>query len=86
VTASSRFNAKYDKRITGAEDGTLKILMAHAWLGNVRELRNVVERAFIACEATCSPPIPAEHLAGRGHHRMERRSRRPHHPHRATPA
>jgi DNA-binding NtrC family response regulator len=44
------FNGKYDKRILGVDDATLKILMSQAWPGNVRELRNVVERAFIACE------------------------------------
>jgi DNA-binding NtrC family response regulator len=41
------FNAKYDKRITGADDATLKILMANSWPGNVRELRNTVERVVI---------------------------------------
>ena len=43
------FNAKYDKRITAADDGALRVLGTHSWPGNVRELRNVVERAFVTC-------------------------------------
>src|SRR5260370_7361274 len=53
------FNAKYDKRITGVDDATLKILMSHSWPGNVRELRNVVEPAFIPCTGDLiAPPLP----------------------------
>ena len=62
------FNGKYDKRVTGVDDATLETLMSHAWPGKVRELRNVVERAFIACEGDVivprlplgiSPPVAA---------------------------
>jgi two-component system response regulator AtoC len=35
-------------------------LRAHPWPGNIRELRNVIERAALACERG---PIRAEHLA-----------------------
>jgi DNA-binding NtrC family response regulator len=42
------FNAKYDKRVKGVDEGTLKTLMQWSWPGNVRELRNVIERATVA--------------------------------------
>src|SRR5215472_663261 len=36
-----------------------KALVGHPWLGNVRELRNVIERAFVVAEGG---PIDAHHL------------------------
>jgi DNA-binding NtrC family response regulator len=42
------FNAKYDKRVKGVDEATLKTLMQWNWPGNVRELRNVIERATVA--------------------------------------
>ena len=42
------FNAKYDKRVKGVDEATLKTLMQWSWPGNVRELRNVIERATVA--------------------------------------
>jgi DNA-binding NtrC family response regulator len=50
------FNAKYDRRVKGADDATLKALMSHAWPGNVRELRNAIERAQIACTGEVLTP------------------------------
>lgn len=38
------------KRITGFDDGAVKRLTEYDWPGNVRQLRNVVERAVIFCE------------------------------------
>ena len=40
-------NAKYGTRVTMPSEETLTRLRAVPWLGNVRELRNVVERAVI---------------------------------------
>lgn len=45
-----RFSAKLTKRITGVSDRFLSLLRGHNWTGNIRELRNVVERAVILCE------------------------------------
>jgi DNA-binding NtrC family response regulator len=50
------FNVKYDKHVKAADDATLKILMSHSWPGNIRELRNVVERAFIVCPSDVLAP------------------------------
>lgn len=38
---------KLRRRVTGVTNEALRILMTHEWRGNVRELRNVVERAMI---------------------------------------
>ncbi|MGH7533819.1 MAG: sigma-54 interaction domain-containing protein [Gemmatimonadales bacterium] len=47
------------KQITAISDRALEILRLHRWVGNVRELRNVVERAvLIATDAT----LRVEHL------------------------
>jgi DNA-binding NtrC family response regulator len=42
-----KFNQKYKKNITGVSAEVMDALMAHAWPGNIRELENVIERAFV---------------------------------------
>ncbi|MDD3643784.1 MAG: sigma 54-interacting transcriptional regulator, partial [Candidatus Krumholzibacteria bacterium] len=44
-----RFNILQDKEITGIADETLSCLMAHDFPGNIRELENIIERAFVMC-------------------------------------
>src|SRR5207237_266962 len=41
------FAQRYGKKIQAISDRALGLLRAHAWVGNVRELRNVIERAVI---------------------------------------
>ena len=54
-----QFAERYGKGIRAISDRALELLRAHAWVGNVRELRNVIERAVIvATDAT----LRAEHL------------------------
>ena len=38
------------KPVTGLSDEALQHLVNHEWPGNVRQLRNVIERAVIQCE------------------------------------
>ena len=42
-----QFAERYGKRITAISDRAMDLLRAHAWVGNVRELRNVIERGVI---------------------------------------
>ncbi len=46
----SRFNQTMDKGITGFSEDAVKWLTAYEWPGNIRQLRNVIERAVISCE------------------------------------
>jgi len=41
------FSRKFAKTFTGLSSGTVDALMAHSWTGNVRELRNLVERGVL---------------------------------------
>jgi two-component system response regulator HydG len=42
-----RFNQKQSKKITGVEQNVLALLKKYDWPGNIRELENVIEHAFI---------------------------------------
>ncbi|HKJ92944.1 MAG TPA: sigma 54-interacting transcriptional regulator [Longimicrobiales bacterium] len=44
-----RFNAKQGKRIQGVTPAVMEILMRHPLPGNVRELENIIEYAFVLC-------------------------------------
>jgi DNA-binding NtrC family response regulator len=54
-----QFAERYGKRITAISDHALELLRHHTWVGNVRELRNVVERAIIVAT---DETVRAEHL------------------------
>lgn len=45
-----KFTAQLKKKITGITPDVLNILKNAEWKGNVRELRNVIERCSIVCE------------------------------------
>ena len=45
----SKLNALYDKRIQGVSQDALGQLMSHDFPGNIRELENILEHAFVLC-------------------------------------
>jgi len=45
----SRFNTELKKNFTGFTPSAAEMLKEYAWPGNIRELRNVVERTMILC-------------------------------------
>jgi len=46
----THFNRLQQKSIKGIAAEALSLLMAHDWPGNIRELENAIERAFILCD------------------------------------
>jgi PAS domain S-box-containing protein len=45
----NKFNARMEKQITGVTDHVLRRLMSYEYPGNVRELENIIEHAFVLC-------------------------------------
>jgi DNA-binding NtrC family response regulator len=54
-----KFNSDSGKRVAGIHPDTLDVLKNYDWPGNIRELRNAVERAVILCDGELVQP---EHL------------------------
>ena len=55
----ARFNRRQQKTVPGIATEALSLLLAHDWPGNIRELENAIERAFILCN---EGRIGIEHL------------------------
>lgn len=61
-----KFNAQYLKNISGLSPESMELLMAHAWPGNIRELENVIEHAFvIETQSQLTPASLPETLTGK---------------------
>ncbi len=39
-----KYGKKYNKKITSLSEGTMRTLLGYHWLGNVRELENIIQR------------------------------------------
>jgi transcriptional regulator with PAS, ATPase and Fis domain len=55
------FNARYQREVKSVDEEARRMLLEHAWPGNARELRNVMERAVVVCEGDL---LTARHLPG----------------------
>ncbi len=47
---STKFQALYNKRVLGFSDRAMETLLNHPWPGNIRELKNIIERSVILVE------------------------------------
>jgi formate hydrogenlyase transcriptional activator len=47
---ANRYSARAGKRISRIDENSLRDLEEYSWPGNIRELRNLMERCVIACE------------------------------------
>jgi PAS domain S-box-containing protein len=56
-----KMNMVRGKAISGVDAEALQVLMCHDYPGNIRELENIIEHAFVLCSAG---PIQARHLPG----------------------
>ncbi len=54
-----RFNVRTGRRIAGVAPEVLRLLMQHDFPGNIRELENIIEHAFVLCRGRLITP---EHL------------------------
>ncbi|HMK60398.1 MAG TPA: sigma 54-interacting transcriptional regulator [Dissulfurispiraceae bacterium] len=45
----AKFNAGKNKNISGISDDVMQLLMIHRYPGNIRELENLLEHAFVMC-------------------------------------
>lgn len=54
-----RFNLRMNKRIRSVSPEAMELILRHDFPGNIRELENVVEHAFVLCQG---PQIRREHL------------------------
>lgn len=50
-TFIEEFNAAHGRDLSGVTSAAMQLLMEHHWPGNIRELRNVLEGAFIVAES-----------------------------------
>ncbi len=59
TTFLQRLNTKTGKAIKGLDSQTLDLFMNYSWPGNIRELKNALEYAFVVADTTC---IERNHL------------------------
>jgi two-component system, NtrC family, response regulator HydG len=62
-----KFSRESAKRVTGVQPQAMELLLGHDWPGNIRELKNAIERAVILCdgELLTRDHLPPE-MAGKG--------------------
>ncbi|MCP4600931.1 MAG: PAS domain S-box protein [Proteobacteria bacterium] len=65
------YNTRYRKNISSISDEALGVLLSHDFPGNIRELENIVEHAFIFCKGDV---IEIEHLPPEFGKETEKRS------------
>jgi DNA-binding NtrC family response regulator len=54
------FNDKFNKALTGISDRALELLKLYSWSGNVRELKNMMERGVLTAKGTVLTPEDLE--------------------------
>jgi len=62
------YNRILNKSVKGCDSGAMEVLRNYSWPGNIRELRNIIERAMLLTDGDIirSSDIPLENAASRG--------------------
>jgi len=58
-----QFNREFRKVVRGASPATLTVMQQYGWPGNIRELRNVIERAMLLTDGAWLEPVDFPSLA-----------------------
>ncbi len=53
------FNKRFKKQIEGVSEDVLRLFTHYSWPGNIRELKHVLEHAFVLCHIDC---VTKDHL------------------------
>ncbi|MCB0747081.1 MAG: sigma 54-interacting transcriptional regulator, partial [Ignavibacteriae bacterium] len=64
-----KFSEKFKKEINYISSNALKVISYYKWPGNIRELENVIEHAFVVCRGET---IETEHLPDKFQHLFEK--------------
>ena len=69
-----RLSTRRGKSVTGVSSRVLEILTAHDYPGNIRELENIIEHAWVMCDSGVVEPhnLPRELIDGPGPERSSR--------------
>lgn len=61
-----RLNSEFHKSVVGVSAPAMRALTAYGWPGNIRELRNVIERAMLLAESNVLAPEDFPSFSGPG--------------------
>ncbi len=61
-----KFNDKFSKHVNGVSDSVMGLFMKYHWPGNVRQLENILEHAFVLCRQNIitSRELPSDFMPG----------------------
>jgi two-component system response regulator HydG len=61
-----KFNENFSKNVSGVSDTVMNLFMRYHWPGNIRQLENTLEHAFVVCRHNVISPreLPSDFMPG----------------------